>query len=201
MAARCAPRSRRSDGARRVDDRFELRAPAVGLWRGRPGPGALIEPGSALGELDVLGVLHRLLAPAGAIGIVLAGSAAGERRLGAQPVAYGDVLLWLGEAEAMADQRPTLVETRTRAGALVFPSPLSGRFYARPAPDKPPFVQPGDVVETGRTIALLEVMKTFNRITYGGANLPARAKIVAVLARDEDDVDAGTPLFELAAVG
>src|SRR5919109_2975925 len=86
----------------RVDDVVELRAPAVGFWRARPHPGALVEPGNSLGELDVLGVLHHLLAPAGAVGIVL-DEPRGDRHLGAQPVAYGDVLVRLGEAEALAD--------------------------------------------------------------------------------------------------
>jgi acetyl-CoA carboxylase biotin carboxyl carrier protein len=74
---------------------------------------------------------------------------------------------------------------------------LSGRYYARPSPDKPMFVQPGSEVGPGQTVALLEVMKTFNRLTYGGAGLPERARVKALLVRDEDDVDAGTPILEL----
>jgi acetyl-CoA carboxylase biotin carboxyl carrier protein len=182
----------------RGGERTVLRSPAVGLWRGRPRPGALVEPGAPLGELEVLGVLWRLVAPADAVGVVLGEDDRARAHHGAVPVAHGDALVELGALEAAASSRITAVETRTRQGALVFLSPLSGRFYARPSPDKPPFVQPGEVIATGQTVALLEVMKTFNRITYGGASLPERAKVIAVLVRDEDDVDAGTPLLELA---
>jgi acetyl-CoA carboxylase biotin carboxyl carrier protein len=41
------------------------------------------------------------------------------------------------------------------------------------------------------------VMKTFNRLTYGGPGLPDRAKVRAVLVRDEADVDSGTAILEL----
>ena len=34
-------------------------------------------------------------------------------------------------------------------------------------------------------------MKTFNRVTYGGGDLPARARVVEILVADEDDVTAG----------
>ena len=47
----------------------------------------------------------------------------------------------------------------------------------------------------GRTVALLEVMKTFNRIAYGGEGLPARAKVLAVVPTDESDVDEGDVLL------
>ena len=39
-------------------------------------------------------------------------------------------------------------------------APLVGTFYAAPAPEQPPFVMPGDRVEKGRTVCLIEAMKT-----------------------------------------
>ena len=44
--------------------------------------------------------------------------------------------------------------------APVISAPLVGTFYAAPAPEQPPFVQPGDQVEKGRTVCLIEAMKT-----------------------------------------
>ncbi len=44
--------------------------------------------------------------------------------------------------------------------APVISAPLVGTFYAAPAPEQPPFVQPGDRVEKGRTVCLIEAMKT-----------------------------------------
>ena len=74
---------------------------------------------------------------------------------------------------------------------------MSGRFYARPSPDKPPFVIQGQTVKTGDTIGLLEVMKTFNRLTYGGAGFPEAATVRRVVPADGDDLNAGDPLLEL----
>jgi acetyl-CoA carboxylase biotin carboxyl carrier protein len=79
----------------------------------------------------------------------------------------------------------------------VFRAPTSGRFYGRSAPDKPPFVEPGTQLVHGATICLLEVMKTFHRVTYGGSGLPDTARVSSVLVRDGDDVNAGDPLLAL----
>ena len=43
-------------------------------------------------------------------------------------------------------------------------SPLPGVFYTKPGPDKNPFVLPGDRVETGQAIGMVEVMKQFTEI-------------------------------------
>ncbi len=173
-----------------------LSSPAVGLWRDAPAPGTLVTPGCSIGALEILGVLHRLRAPDEAVGVVL------ERpgpRLARQPLAYDELLARLDpEAAAVAGgglaaERAVAVD----AGGLVFRSPLSGRFYVRAAPGQPAFVKPGDVIETGQTVALLEVMKTFNRIAYGGDGLPARARVLAVVPADEADVDDGDVLLRV----
>jgi len=82
-------------------------------------------------------------------------------------------------------------------GVLAVRAPSSGRFWARPSPDRPPFVAPGDVVTAGQTVCLLEVMKTFNRITYGGPDLPERARVTAVRPADGDDLAGGDVILEL----
>jgi acetyl-CoA carboxylase biotin carboxyl carrier protein len=180
----------------RGDEGTTLGAPAVGLWRRGPAPGARVQGGMSIGELEVLGVLHELVAPDDCEGVVMPAAGA---HLGERAVAYGDVLLELGALElgAAADGARG-GERAAETGALVFRAPLSGRFYARSGPDKPAFVSVGDVIEHGHTVALLEVMKTFNRLTYGGPGMPGRAKVVAVLVKDEDDVEAGAAILELA---
>ncbi|MEO7731674.1 MAG: biotin/lipoyl-containing protein, partial [Kofleriaceae bacterium] len=76
-------------------------------------------------------------------------------------------------------------------------APTSGRFYGRSTPDKPPFVVEGAQLVQGATICLLEVMKTFHRVTYGGAGLPETARIRKLLVADGADVNAGDPLLAL----
>ncbi|MCA9650056.1 MAG: hypothetical protein H6712_18140 [Myxococcales bacterium] len=176
---------------------LELRAPAVGLWCDAPRTGSLITPGAPVGELEILGVRHRLRAPAEAAGLVLE---PGGPRLARRAVQYDEPLLRLDpEASPAAAGHPGAAGATTQAdaGGLVFRTPLSGRYYARPAPDQPAFVSVGDVIEAGQTVALLEVMKTFNRVTYGGEGLPARARVLTIGPRDEDDVDEGDVLLSL----
>lgn len=43
-------------------------------------------------------------------------------------------------------------------------SPLPGIFYRKPAPDKEPYVNEGDMVEAGQTIGLIEIMKQFTEV-------------------------------------
>jgi acetyl-CoA carboxylase biotin carboxyl carrier protein len=171
-----------------------LCAPMPGLYREAPEAGARVSEGTAIGELEVLGVRHRVVAPAGTHGMVAPRTG---RRLARRPVAYGEPLVVLEEAES---RRATSSEASTKSsssGALAFRAPMSGRYYAKPAPGAEPFVKVGDTIEPGRTVALLEVMKTFNRVQYGGASLPPRARVVAILPKDGDDVNAGDPLLEL----
>lgn len=183
--------------AEATDAGIVLRSPTVGLWRGRPAPNALVPPGGSIGELEVLGAVHRLVAPPDAAGVVV-GDDGGER-VARQPVDTRTVLLTLDPEGSVATQG--LATAATAAGGsiegLVFQAPLSGRYYARPSPNDEPFVKVGDEIEEGHTVALLEVMKTFNRITYGGPGLPARAKVLEILPADGDDVDEDDVLLRL----
>jgi len=92
------------------------------------------------------------------------------------------------------DARPSAIAS---PGAIAVRAPSSGRFWARAAPDKPAFVAVGDTVTTGQTLCLLEVMKTFHRVTYAGDGLPARARVLAIRATDGDDLAADDVLVEL----
>jgi len=180
----------------RENDELVLASPAVGLWRDAPLPGSLVTPGSMLGQLEILGVVHRLRAPEDAVGVVM------ERpgpRLARQPVAYDDVLVRLDPTASTAAVGSSGAAASV-AGAvqgLVFRSPLSGRYYSKAGPGKPAFVKVGDVIESGQTVALLEVMKTFNRITYGGEGLPTRARVLALVPTDESDVNEGDAMLRV----
>jgi acetyl-CoA carboxylase biotin carboxyl carrier protein len=55
----------------------------------------------------------------------------------------------------------------TRASVV---SPLVGTFYRAAQPGAKPFVEVGDVVEAGQTVAIVEAMKIMNQVTseHGG---------------------------------
>ncbi|MEM6993788.1 MAG: biotin/lipoyl-containing protein [Myxococcota bacterium] len=182
-----------------TDAGIVLRSPTVGMWRDRPAPGSLVRPGDSIGALEVLGVVHRLVAPPDAAGIVV-DDASGER-LARVPVDASTPLVTLDPKGSVATAGLAVGAQASAddGSGLVFRSPLAGRYYARPAPDEDPFVSVGDVVTQGQTVALLEVMKTFNRITYGGDGLPARAKVVAIVPKDEADIDEDDVVLKLEA--
>lgn len=179
-----------------VDGRIEVRAPAVGLWREAPAPGTLVRPGDAIGRIEVLGVLHRVIAPAHARGIVVAPADEIPAR---QALGHGQAMLVLDPeaAAGVVAEDAAVVEAGTAAEGPVFRAPTSGRFYGRPGPDRPAFVEVGDEITVGQTVCLLEVMKTFNRVSYGGKGVPERARVKAVVPADEDDLSAGDVILVL----
>lgn len=74
-------------------------------------------------------------------------------------------------------------------------SPLLGTFYRAPAPDRPPFVEVGDLVEEGQTVAVVEAMKVINDITaeVGG-------RVVEICAESGKLVQENEVLMRLAPV-
>lgn len=178
-------------------DRLVLEAPTVGLWRDGPKLGELVRGGSLLGYVEILGVLHPITAPAGAVGVVVETADPSRARV---PMQHGAMMLVLDPTYAAGVEGLASPEVEDSQSGLHLRSPMSGRFYTRPAPDKPVFVEVGTVLKEGQTVGLLEVMKTFNRITYGGDGLPAQARVIALLCGDGDEVGAHEPLLELEAV-
>ncbi len=79
----------------------------------------------------------------------------------------------------------------TPAGNLIpIKSPMVGTFYRSPAPDKPPFVKVGDMVDVGTKVCIIEAMKLFNEIES-----EVKGKIVKVLVEDASPVEYDQPLF------
>lgn len=171
----------------------ELRAPAPGYFRVLVAADHLVSPGDVIGELEVLGRITKLTAPRVRGLVKLPAGPALARR----PVSYGDVLLRVTADVALGALAADSATTSAAAHGLVFKAPTSGRFYGRPGPDKPAFVAQGAEVSTGTTICLLEVMKTFHRVTYGGADVPPRARVREILVADGADVNQGDPLLAL----
>lgn len=69
-------------------------------------------------------------------------------------------------------------------------APLVGVFYAAPAPDKDPYVQPGDHVKKGDTVCLLEAMKMMSEV-----EAPCDCTIEEVLVADGELVEFGAALI------
>jgi acetyl-CoA carboxylase biotin carboxyl carrier protein len=69
-------------------------------------------------------------------------------------------------------------------------SPIIGTFYRRPSPDKPVFVEVGDVVSPHTVVCMVEAMKLFNEIES-----EVSGKIVKILVEDGTPVEYGQPIF------
>lgn len=69
-------------------------------------------------------------------------------------------------------------------------APLTGVFYRSPSPDAESYVQPGDRVETGDVICILEAMKLFNEIQSDYAGTIAR-----IIPENGELVSQGQDLF------
>jgi len=72
----------------------------------------------------------------------------------------------------------------------VVKSPMIGTFYRSPAPDKPPFVNIGDIVEVGQTLCIIEAMKLFNEIESD-----VKGRVVKILVENATPVEYDQPLF------
>lgn len=82
-------------------------------------------------------------------------------------------------------------ESATDEGNLIkIKSPMIGTFYRKPSPDKPVFVNVGDVIKKGDTVCIIEAMKLFNEIES-----EVSGKIVKVLVDDSTPVEYDQPLF------
>ena len=79
--------------------------------------------------------------------------------------------------------------------ALARPSvkaPLTGIFYASPAPGSAPYVQAGGEIAVGQIIGLIEAMKLFNEIKSDLAG-----RVVRVIPESGTLVKAKQPLVEV----
>lgn len=183
------------------DGRISLSSPLVGYLRDGIAAGQVVQPGDVIGRIEVLGTTHVLLAPEAAAGSVISDAnsllnAAGRTKIA---MAYGEVFLVLDPNAVGNTHAGTLAAARASSAptGLGLKAPSSGRYYGRPGPGKEAFVKVGDVVSVGQTVALLEVMKTFNRVLYGGKGLPERARVLRIVPAEESDVQSGTVLLEL----
>ena len=75
-------------------------------------------------------------------------------------------------------------------GESTIKSPITGVFYRSPSPTSPMFVKEGDVVETGKTLCIVEAMKVMNEI-----KATERAKIVKVLVENGESITSQQDLF------
>ena len=157
-------------------------------------------PPRAEDDVELLGLIDRLAAlldrsdltelevESGGTGLVLR-----------KPSALAPVAMVAAAAGSATDAAPTATGEPPAAGrdpaAVAKPSvkaPLTGIFYASPAPGSAPYVTAGGEVAVGQIIGLIEAMKLFNEIKSDLAG-----RVVRVVPESGTLVKAKQPLIEV----
>jgi acetyl-CoA carboxylase biotin carboxyl carrier protein len=73
-------------------------------------------------------------------------------------------------------------------------SPIVGTFYESPSPGASAFVKPGDMIEVGQVLCIVEAMKLMNEIESDVAG-----EVVRRIASSGQPVEYGQPLFAIRA--
>ncbi|MFZ0745173.1 MAG: acetyl-CoA carboxylase biotin carboxyl carrier protein [Terracidiphilus sp.] len=80
----------------------------------------------------------------------------------------------------------------TSTGLHMVKSPIVGTFYGSPSPGAGAFVAPGDHVEKGQVICIIEAMKLMNEI-----EADASGEVVKCLVSNGQPIEFGQPLFSI----
>ena len=91
------------------------------------------------------------------------------------------------QAEPEIQEAPAAAQTSNQ---IKVTSPIVGTFYRASSPDKPSYVEVGDVVKKGQVLCIIEAMKLMNEIESEAAG-----KVVQVLVDNNQPVEYGQPLF------
>jgi acetyl-CoA carboxylase biotin carboxyl carrier protein len=115
------------------------------------------------------------------------------RALAGAPSAAG-----LPGAQAAGSAGPSQPSAAPPAGGgeelHVVKSPIVGTFYGSPSPGAGAFVAPGDRVEKGQVVCIVEAMKLMNEIEADVAG-----EIVKCLVTNGQPIEFGQPLFSIRA--
>ena len=119
----------------------------------------------------------------------IAAQSAAAPAVAAAPVAIPATLPGATPVAAAAAPVP---EAGPEAGAHIVKSPIVGTFYGSPSPGAASFVSPGDRVDKGQVICIVEAMKLMNEIEADAAG-----QIVKCLVTNGQPIEFGQPLFSI----
>jgi acetyl-CoA carboxylase biotin carboxyl carrier protein len=97
-----------------------------------------------------------------------------------------------GQAPAPAGAAPAAPPADPNEGLHIVKSPIVGTFYGSPSPGAASFVSPGDHVDKGQVICIVEAMKLMNEIESDSAG-----EIVKCFVTNGQPIEFGQPLFSV----
>ena len=83
---------------------------------------------------------------------------------------------------------------KAEEGLHIVRSPIVGTYYESPSPGAPPFVKPGDSVEAGQVLCIVEAMKLMNEI-----EADVSGEIVKCMVKNGQPIEYGQELFAIRA--
>lgn len=86
--------------------------------------------------------------------------------------------------------RPDQAVEPAKSNEVRVTSPIVGTFYRSSSPDKPPYVETGDLVKKGQVLCIIEAMKLMNEIESEQSG-----KIIQILVENGQPVEYGQALF------
>jgi acetyl-CoA carboxylase biotin carboxyl carrier protein len=93
-------------------------------------------------------------------------------------------------ADAESEGAVPAASSATKENLIEIRSPIVGTFYRSASPDKPVYVKPGDTIEVGTVVCIVEAMKLFNEIESEVAG-----KVVKIMVEDASPVEYDQLLF------
>jgi acetyl-CoA carboxylase biotin carboxyl carrier protein len=112
------------------------------------------------------------------------------RLLSSAPPAVAQAAQAMAPAAAAAPAESPAADPE--AGLHLVKSPIVGTYYGSPSPGASAFVAPGDRVEKGQVICIIEAMKLMNEIESDAAG-----EIVKCLVSNGQPIEFGQPLFSV----
>jgi len=94
--------------------------------------------------------------------------------------------------QAPAAAAPPKAEAVKEEELSMVRSPIVGTFYESPSPGSPPFVNPGDKIEVGQLLCIVEAMKLMNEIESDVAG-----ELVKKLVANGQPIEYGQELFAI----
>jgi acetyl-CoA carboxylase biotin carboxyl carrier protein len=108
------------------------------------------------------------------------------------PVSGFDAMAPISTIEPISAVEPEPKTEKKEAEGTFVTSPIVGVFYTAPGPEAKPFVQPGDRIEKGQVVGIVEAMKLMNEIQSD-----VSGTVAEICLQNGDNVEYGQPLIRV----
>jgi acetyl-CoA carboxylase biotin carboxyl carrier protein len=109
---------------------------------------------------------------------------------GAPPATTTTIVAPAALAPASAQPVVSVESDHLLPGQSAISAPMVGTYYASPSPKDKPYVEEGDIIQTGDRVGIIEAMKMMNEIES-----EVSGRVVRILVKNAQPVEYGQPLM------